>query len=298
MRDAFAMLPPTDTCLLVLTLDRCGTYSGEKRWKNAQEAYRELGQMSAAMLQRLRRWMKSQGWDPLRNQWVSTTEMHRNGWPHVNLVLSSADLAKWIKTEKNERLADHISEQDAKYVSRELADIVTASGFGLLSTAECAHSTEQALGYICKVAGKQDETIGEIAKLTQLPHAAPPRFRRLRSGKGFLPKRHKSNMTGTLVRRQNSNDGTRDVVPLHNVSERLVRDSEEACATEERVWIAELEAAHRCARQVKQFGLSAVALPPVTHWFRKQRIAGFIPRKACNDNLFGPETILQQCRLE
>jgi hypothetical protein len=298
MRDAFAPLAPQATCFLVLTLDRLGTYSGEKRWENAQAAYRELGKMSAALMQRLRRWAKARGWQPLRNQWVSTTEMHANGWPHVNLVLSSIELAEWIANERKERLDDKMSAQEAKLVSRELADLVTQSGFGLMSTAECAHSTEQALGYICKVAGKQDETLGEIAKLTQLPNAAPPRFRRLRSGKGFLPKRHKSDMTGTLVRRQNSNDGTRDVVPLHNVSDVQVAPNELACATEESVWLNELETAHRCARQVKRFGMAAVELPPITYWLNKKRLAALLPRKAHNDNVFEPSVILQQCRLE
>lgn len=48
-----------------------------------------------------------------------------------------------------------------------------------------------------------DATTGEIAKITQAPLNAPIRFRRLRSGKGFLPPRHHDEtITGVLIRRR------------------------------------------------------------------------------------------------
>lgn len=274
MRDAFAPLDPTGCCLIVLTLDRYGTYSGEKRWETAQAAYRDLSRLSNEFLKRLRKWMKRMGWGVLANQWVATVEMHKSGWPHVNFVLWSKDLAQWIEDEKREKMTDgRMNEQEANRLSGELADIATNAGWGLVSTAERARSRDEALGYITKTAGKVDESIGELSKLCQLPLNAPFRFRRLRAGKGFLPQRKKSDvMTGTLVRRQNSSDGTRDVLPLHNVKGDAVTHSEECCATEERIWISELEAAHRCARQVRQFGMKAVEVPAVTHWLRKQRV--------------------------
>jgi hypothetical protein len=286
MRDAFKDLDPSGMVFLVLTLDRQGTYSGEKRWKNAQAAYRELGKLQTDMMLRLRRWQKKNGWKVLANEWVSTVEMHKSGWPHMNLVLHSMQLAEWLREERKAKLDDGMTEAEANLVSRELADIVTDAGFGLRSTAECARTPDAALGYICKVAGKTDETIGELSKLTQLPNAAPFRFRRLRSGRGFLPPRNcNPQLTGTLVRRQNSNDGTRDVLPLHNVKPELVAASEEACATEERIWYNELETAHRCARQVKQFGMRAVELPPVTRWFRFRRLDNAVlPRSKHSDN--------------
>jgi hypothetical protein len=47
-----------------------------------------------------------------------------------------------------------------------------------------------------------DRTVGEVAKLTQLPLNAPKRFRRLRSGRRFLkPRRKDPAWTGTVVRR-------------------------------------------------------------------------------------------------
>ena len=286
MTEAFAPLDKAGMVFMVLTLDREGTYSGEKRWRNAQAAYRDLGKLSTKFLWRLRRWQKANGWTVLRNQWVATVEMHKSGWPHVNLVIWAPELAEWLREERKAKIDDRMTEREASLVSGKLADIVTDAGWGLRSTAEGARNPDAALGYICKVSGKADETIGELSKLTQLPNAAPFRFRRLRSGRGFLAPRHANpELTGTLVRRQNSNDGTRDVLPLHNVSPQLVAASEEACATEERIWYNELETAHRCARQVKQFGMRAVELPPVTRWFRFRRLdTAALSRKRANDD--------------
>lgn len=297
MRDAFSPLDATGTCLLVLTLDRYGTYSGEEKWKTAQEAYRDLSRMTGEFLKRLRRWMKSQGWDVLQNQWVATVEAHRSGWPHVNLVLWSPELANWISTETAEKVADGLTAQDARFVSRQLADIVTGSGWGLISTAERARSAEESLGYICKTAGKVDESIGELAKLSQLPTNAPFRFRRIRSGKGFLPPR-KSNpaTTGTLVRRR-LYEGTRMAEPLHSIVDpKLIALSAASCALEESIWIQESEVAARCPRQVRQWGMAAAELPPVTRWRGEVRLAAAITRErhTHNDYLFEPEVILLQ----
>lgn len=274
MQQAFDPLDPTGACLLVLTLDRLGTYSGERRWENAKEAYQDLSALTQEFMRGLRRWMKSMGWTPLQNQWVSTVEMHRNGWPHMNFVIWSPELAAWLEEEKRAKMADGISERDTRFVSRELADVVTGAGFGIISTAERARSREESLGYITKLAKKVDESFGELAKLTQLPTAAPPRFRRIRSGKGFLPPRRKNaEVTGTLVRRQYSALGY-DVIPLHEIKQpELIRECEQCCAIEEKVWFDELEAQHRCARQFKQWGQSAIELPPVTRWLGKTRLA-------------------------
>lgn len=292
--DAFAPYGHKSICLLVLTLDRYGTYSGEQRWANEQEAYRDLSKLSNEFLKRLRKWCTRNGWEVLRSQWVATVESHKSGWPHVNFLLHSPGLAEWLRDEKTLKMGEGFSEQEANRVSGDLADIVTASGWGLISTAECARSADESIGYIVKVAGKVDESIGELSKLTQLPLRAPFRFRRIRSGKGFLPPRKKSEfMTGTLVRRQNSSDGTRDVLPLHNITKPdVIPLVESCCLHEEKVWIAELERLHRCARQVKQFGLAAIELPPVTRWHNYQRLdtTGPPPRYNAKPNSFPEST--------
>jgi hypothetical protein len=286
MRDAFAPLEAKGACLFVLTLDRMGTYSGEKRWENAQAAYRALSALSNEFLKRLRKWMRSQGWRVLKNEWVATVEMHKSGWPHVNFVIWHPELADWIANEKRERLADGLSERDSTMVSRELADIVTGSGWGLISTAERARSRDETLGYICKLAGKVDESIGELSKLTQLPTNAPFRFRRLRSGKGFLPKRNKQDhVTGTLIRRNVWGDGSFDAIPLHEVKGGAIPFSEKACYTEDRIWKAELEARFRCARQYKKWGRNAICVPAVTHWkdFRRLDKSPSLRGRPAND---------------
>jgi hypothetical protein len=237
----------------------------------------------------------------LKNQWVSTVEGHRwpnvnAGWPHVNFVLWSPELAAWIAQEKTEKMSDGLTEEASLFVSRELADIVTAAGWGLMSTAERAESRDAALGYLTTLAAKADETIGELSKRSQLPTNAPFRFRRLRSGKCFLAPRVKNPATtGTLVRRQNSNDGTRDVLPLHNITRpETIPIAEYCCANEERIWYDELEAAERCKRQVKQFGLSAVELPPVTHWHRFVRLPTTTRGTHANDYLPRSTEVLSQ----
>jgi hypothetical protein len=270
-------LDPTGWCFFVLTLDRNGTYSGEKRWENAREAYKELGKMRAAFFQNLRRWMAREKMTPCRNRWVATTEAHKEktgGWPHMNLLVWSPELAEWLRKEKAAKESDRVAGRDAILVSRELADVVDRAGFGIMSTAEAARSGDAVAGYITKIAGKVDQTTGEITKLCQLPYNAPLRFRRLATGKGFLPPRKKNDaVTGTLVRRQrNGLGGGFDVLPVLNLKPELWPLSERACALEDQIFGDELEALQRCKRQVKQFGPSCVEIPPVTRWLGRVRL--------------------------
>ena len=301
MRDAFFPLASQGMVFCVLTLDRKGTYSGEQRWETPRDAYRDLGARTTELMRDLRAWMRLMGWAPLKNQWVATVEAHRSGWPHMNLVFWSPEFAAWLAEEKRAKLDDHISEDDTRFVSGEFANLVVNAGWGVLSTAECAKSRDESLGYICKVAGKADESIGEIAKLTQLPLSAPFRFRRIRSGKGFLPKRRKSDaVTGTLVRRQAGYWGY-DVMPLHNIKgEEAIHNCENVCAIEGAIWEREREAAVRCKKQVRLYGLAAIEPPPVTRWIRGVRLAYTAPdrgkRNESNDLLFEQSEILrQQC---
>ena len=63
-------------------------------------------------------------------------------------------------------------------------------GFGVESTVEANRqfdSVEQLAGYIAKTAKDADRIHGELAKTCQIPVMAPLSFRRVRSGKGFLP---------------------------------------------------------------------------------------------------------------
>jgi hypothetical protein len=273
LEQAFKPLPPAGNCFLVLTLDRDGTYSGERPFETSKQAYKALSRLSGEFLKRLRKWFKAQGWAPLGNRWAATVEMHRTGWPHVNFILNSPELADWIDSERCDRLDDGMTPYEASLVSRELADIVTGSGWGLISTAERSKSTDTVISYIVKLAGECEQAIGELSKLSQVPTNAPFRFRRLRSGKGFLPPREKNaNMTGTLLRRRYW-DGYLEVEPLHDVKDPVRADMSSHCAAlEEDVWQSELETKQRCAKQVKQYGPAAYELPPVTYWLGKTRL--------------------------
>lgn len=244
IKQATAPLDPHGWCMLVLTLDRNGYYSGAP-WHDVNAAYAALGKMTRAALGRIGRI-----WGPetrlersgrgnnlrtvraLGNRWVSVVEAHRSGWPHVNLMLWCPELAELLRRERDDRLEDpeladavelardawkrkepvpHAVRELARKattVGGRLADVLTAAGWGLQSTAEAARSIDAVSGYAVKLAGTHDASVGELAKITQVPTNAPERFRRLRSGKSFLPPRYSNpQVTGCLVRRCRSAEG-------------------------------------------------------------------------------------------
>jgi hypothetical protein len=239
-----APLDPSGWCMLVLTIDRDGYYSGAP-WSDVNEAYRSLGSMTRAALQRIGR-----TWGPetrlersgrsrtlrtvraLGNRWAAVVEAHRSGWPHVNLMVWCPELAALLRREQADRLEDpeladavelardawkrreavpravrELARQ-ATLVRGELAELLTDAGWGLQSSAEAARSVDAVCGYAVKLAGLHDASAGELAKITQVPTNAPERFRRLRSGKGFLPPRQKDeSVTGCMMRRRRSAEG-------------------------------------------------------------------------------------------
>lgn len=188
-------LAPDGWVFLVLTIDRDGYYSGQP-WPDVTTAYRSLGKMSEKFLKRLRR---AYG---LGSQWVAVVESHKSGWPHVNLMLYSPELADEIRSAKRTRASAGASPRDQILVGERLLEHAMECGWGRQSTADVARDTEALSSYIVKLAGNHEASVGELAKITQAPLAAPARFRRLRSGKGFLPPRHKNaETTGVLIRR-------------------------------------------------------------------------------------------------
>jgi hypothetical protein len=46
-----------------------------------------------------------------------------------------------------------------------------------------------------------------------------------------------------------------------------------ACDLEYDIFLTELEAMVRCARQYKKYGIDAISLPPATYWLRKVRLS-------------------------
>lgn len=193
---------PTGWCYFVLTLDRNGYYSGEP-WPDVTTAYRALGKMSERFIKRLRRMHPE-----IASNWVAVVEAHRSGWPHLNLMCYCPELASELRAERSARRRSGASKRDAILIGGALRDHAVESGWGEQSTAEGARSVNALAGYIVKLAGQHDASVGEVAKITQAPTAAPERFRRLRPGKYFLPARRKNpNTTGCLVRRRRAAEG-------------------------------------------------------------------------------------------
>jgi len=252
IKQATAPLDASGWCFLVLTLDRDGYFSG-KPWSDVNEAYRSLGKMQAKLMKRigreygpetrLERSGRSKRLATVRalgNRWVSVVEAHRNGWPHVNVLVWCPELAAELRAEQARRLED-AELADAVALARDawarkeplpaavrerarrastiggsLADLITSCGWGLQSTAEAARSSDAIAGYVVKLAGLHDASTGELAKVTQCPMNAPERFRRLRSGKGFLPPRQSNpEVTGCLIRRRRSREGDWEIQAIN-----------------------------------------------------------------------------------
>jgi len=187
---------PQGWCFLVLTIDQNHTYGTGKEYQNEQHAFKQLSANTRFFLRRLRRHQKAMGWQVLDNQWVGTIEVQRNGWPHMNLILYSPELAAELKG-------------DAPLVGRQLVQgwlktMVTETNWGTISTAEGARSRDALAGYVVKLAGDFQRKAGEVAKITQAPTNAKMKLRRIRAGKGFLPPQNKKNgdWTGAMFKRE------------------------------------------------------------------------------------------------
>lgn len=206
---------PTGWVFVVLTIDREGYYSG-KPWPDAETAYRSLSDMTGKFMKRLRRSFEKIGWRDPGNRWAMVIESHMSGWPHANLMIYSPELATELRTEACMRELAGKTGRDAiilgtpqtpergdpSGVRALLGQHAVETDWGLESTADAARNNEALAGYLVKLAGNPDANVGELAKLTQTPKAAPFRFRRLRSGKLFLPPRNKDDrFTGALVKR-------------------------------------------------------------------------------------------------
>lgn len=259
---------------MVLTLDQRGLYSGGKpRFRDSTDAYLGIGKQSQSFLYRLRRWQKRNGHAVLGSQWFAVVEQHANGFPHVNLCIYAPELADLLDQEQEGIPLDPADPQARTLLQGELRAMAIASGWGPRSTAERARDRKALAGYVTKVAGKADATAGEIAKVTQAPVSAPPKFRRLRSGKGFLPPRKGTaeGWTGALIRRQWDNEGGPSVLPLHRATPEHAINVAGACYLEEQIWQTEME---RIARdpKAKRYGPHAVLGPPVQYWEGDRRL--------------------------
>ena len=234
---------------MVLTIDRNGRFAGEKPFRNEQEAFKALSTMERKGLKRLARRLEKAGFEAPEHRHVSTVESHRNGWPHLNLVFYAPELAAQLRAElealggvvDDPKQLEHATKGTARRMLRDAfcgtqAGEKTRRGewlaplFGIKSVADVVRGREQIAGYIAKVAGS-GQTAGEVAKLCQAPVHARFKLRRIRAGKGFLPKEEKNDAwTGTMVRRRRSDEGDWEPAPVVDPTTcRMVRweDSDE-----------------------------------------------------------------------
>lgn len=298
LKQAQQGLDPRGWCMLVLTIDREGYFSG-KPWTDVNHAYRSLGKMNRALIERIgREWgpdtktitttNKKTGKTRVRyeqtvgNRWVAVVEAHRSGWPHVNLMVWCPELAGELQREHDERLedpelADAVALARDAWANKEpipasvrerarratliggrLAELVDACGWGVQSTAERARDIEAVLAYGVKLCGLHDASVGELAKVTQCPMNAPERFRRLRTGKGFLPPRQKNaDVTGCLVRRRRAREGDWEIQAIN-----APKDDEQAEAVM-RARAAELALIDEEERILSRNGGRLPAMPPM-----------------------------------
>lgn len=200
MHEAFLPFDVEDLVSIVTTIDRNGFYGG-KKWFDSNDAYRGMLKMNDKFMHRLRRFIKRMGWPPLGNRWVSVAEAHASGYPHMNLLAVHRELARYVREHQQQQLILGKSMSAARLFDGELLGILLDSGWGRQSSIENVRSKDCLTSYFAKVTQHQDAMFGELAKLTQTPLNAPSHFRRLRSGKGFLPPcRSNPLWTGAFVR--------------------------------------------------------------------------------------------------
>ena len=291
--DACAPLDPKGFVFVVLTLDQRGYYDkrqhGWRKFREVKEAYRELGKQSQSFLYRLRYWQKTRGMRVLGNEWFAVVEAHRSGWPHMNLVLYAPQLARMLDEQQAVLRVTGADARKQILMRGDLRTMAEASGWGRESTAERARDRKALASYVTKLAGFSDATAGEVAKITQAPTSAPQKFRRLRSGKGFLPPRHGTSdgWTGALIRRQVCNDGAEVVLPLHNVGLEHAANVRDACELEDLLWQRERMTLWQRRAEVARYGAQAV-LGPVVQYFDGERLLPPVRDSLDDVARFGP----------
>lgn len=117
--------------------------------------------------------------------YIQTWEIHRSGWPHVNVVISNHDLYElaWLQS----------SWENPEFMQ----ELIVPVGFGMQCWVEPMRSAEAMGGYLTKLGM---ELTGAGVK-NQVPVNAPRHFRRIRATRKLLPPRTKNpEITGQLFK--------------------------------------------------------------------------------------------------
>lgn len=153
---------------VVLTFDR-------KSWDSIWKAYRGLLLCWARLRKRF-----VYSWGEVK--YIALVEQHRDGWPHLNLLLYNRKLYEACQDDGWKQVRQGWLEPNA-----------VECGFGFRTWIEPVRSEEAIAGYFVKLCG-------EIAKVDQVPVEAPAHFRRIRASKGLLPSvYHNLEVTGRLI---------------------------------------------------------------------------------------------------
>lgn len=210
----FAMWDPKNPSNIIFLPFRCRSWrhaGGCQRFKGAQDFVR----VSEGILSRGDRWVylvltfdqrrESSEWDCYRlglTRWskfldrleyhhgkiayVQTWEKHRNGFPHVNVVIH------------NEQIWNLCQHDGWRSWRQSLIPHLTETGFGKVVHVEPLRpDTGKGLaGYLTKLSR---ELTGAGIK-NQVPVNAPPHFRRIRASQGLLPPIHRpGKMQGVMI---------------------------------------------------------------------------------------------------
>lgn len=213
LQEAFRSLDSSGVVFLVLTLEP--EQHRRAKW-DLDEIYREFSRRQNVFTKRLRRLLLDRYGYDMGNRWASVTECHRSGVPHVNIALYHPDWAKDLAARRKALLTEGMSEFEAIQAEPTVLRHAEDCGFGWRCTAEANRygDTEAISGYLVKGVKNADAMHGEICKLSQLPVMAPKNFRRLRSGKRFLPPKRQGDCTGTVIRRYYTPEGDEMTEPL------------------------------------------------------------------------------------
>ncbi len=276
IHEAFQGAPADELVFFVLTLDQEGKLTG-KRWPDVETAFRELSRMCNKFFHRMNRWLEKNGY-PKIERWTGTVEQHKTGWPHLNIIVHSAAIARLVAIESEQLARSGIEGRALILAHGVLLNMLVESGWGPQCTAEVARSKEALHRYMVKCAGEFDGVAGELSKHTQLPISAPIRSRRLRSSIRCLPPRRRKMKkvyrldkdgrpildengdptfelqpanTGVLIVRKYNGDGTMDAVPTHDVFDSRREMAEQCCYDEQEFWLNERKRAEHCKESMR-----------------------------------------------
>lgn len=165
------------------------TYDPRTAPESLEDQYRQLQPRWQALERLLKR-----GWAGFpgvgKFDYATYVEGHRDGRPHLNVVIVSKALASYLRSRPPsasdlDPKASHKGQRAPKW----FRDLAAHAGFGPLCSLRHARTKDSVASYVTKFAGSVDHPTleGEVSKLSQLPVHAPQGFRRTRSSYRFLP---------------------------------------------------------------------------------------------------------------